>query len=104
MHRHFVAVISWSVVIAAAAVLIREVHRDHQPQPAIAAAAAVTTPVVEEAEAPQPKINAYAGNTSSKKFHATSCRYYSCTNCTAYFATRDEASEAGYVPGGCCRP
>ena len=46
----------------------------------------------------------YAGNTRSKKFHRETCQYYACTNCTAKFRTREEAIEAGYTPGGCCRP
>ena len=46
----------------------------------------------------------YSGNTSSRKFHQRSCRFASCKNCTAKFATRDEAINAGYSPGGCCKP
>lgn len=46
----------------------------------------------------------YSGNTSSRKFHRASCRYASCKNCTAKFASRDEAIRAGYAPGGCCNP
>ena len=46
----------------------------------------------------------YSGNTSSRKFHRGSCRYASCSNCTAKFDTRQKAIDAGYAPGGCCRP
>lgn len=46
----------------------------------------------------------YAGNTSTHRFHQLSCRYASCPNCTARFATRDEALGAGFRPGGCCDP
>jgi hypothetical protein len=46
----------------------------------------------------------YSGNTSSRKFHRSSCRFASCKNCTAKFSTRDEAVSAGYSPGGCCKP
>jgi len=47
---------------------------------------------------------AYSGNTRSRKFHRASCRYASCANCTAKFKSRQEAIDAGYVPGGCCKP
>jgi len=47
---------------------------------------------------------AYRGNTNSYKFHKRACRYYSCKNCTAKFATREEAIEAGYRPCGTCDP
>ncbi|HEV7767400.1 MAG TPA: hypothetical protein VGQ76_20535 [Thermoanaerobaculia bacterium] len=48
--------------------------------------------------------SSYAGNTSTHKFHRSSCRYASCRNCTAKFASREDAIDAGYVPGGCCKP
>lgn len=47
---------------------------------------------------------AYAANTKTRNFHRGSCRYASCKNCTASFKTRQAAIDAGYVPGGCCRP
>ena len=46
----------------------------------------------------------YSGNTRSRKFHRASCRYASCPNCTARFTSRQAAIDAGYVPGGCCKP
>lgn len=46
----------------------------------------------------------YSGNTNSRKFHESGCRYFSCKNCTAKFKTREAAIAAGYVPGGCCNP
>jgi methylphosphotriester-DNA--protein-cysteine methyltransferase len=47
---------------------------------------------------------AFVGNTSSHKFHRNSCRYAGCANCTAKFRSRDEAIDAGFAPGGCCKP
>ena len=47
---------------------------------------------------------AYHGNVKSKKFHRPSCRYYNCRNCTAIFHSREEATRAGYVPCGVCKP
>jgi methylphosphotriester-DNA--protein-cysteine methyltransferase len=47
---------------------------------------------------------AYVGNTRSHKFHRATCRFATCSNCTAKFATREEALKAGYVPGQCCSP
>jgi hypothetical protein len=51
-----------------------------------------------------PSQTDYSGNTSTHKFHRHTCRYASCRNCTARFATREEAIAAGYRPGGCCDP
>lgn len=48
--------------------------------------------------------SSYSGNTSTRKFHRGSCRHASCKNCTAKFASREDAIDAGYVPGGCCKP
>lgn len=47
---------------------------------------------------------AYVGNTNTHKFHRSTCRYAGCSHCTAKFRSRSEAMEAGYVPGGCCKP
>ncbi len=46
----------------------------------------------------------FHGNTRSRVFHQDSCRYYSCANCTAEFATVREAVEGGYRPCGICKP
>ena len=48
--------------------------------------------------------DAYSGNTNTRKFHRGSCQYASCKNCTAKFGSRQEAIDAGYAPGGCCKP
>ena len=40
----------------------------------------------------------FHGNLSSRVFHAPSCPYYDCKNCTAVFATRDAAVAAGFRP------
>jgi Metal binding domain of Ada len=52
----------------------------------------------------QKTAEGYSGNTSSRKFHRASCRHASCANCTAKFRSRQAAIDAGYVPGGCCKP
>jgi hypothetical protein len=46
----------------------------------------------------------YAGNRKSHKFHELTCRYATCPNCTARFATRAAAMREGFIPGGCCNP
>jgi len=51
-----------------------------------------------------PPAPAYHGNTKSKKFHSSGCRYYYCKHCTAVFKTREEAIKASYVPCKVCRP
>lgn len=52
----------------------------------------------------RPAAAAYRGNTNTHKFHKQSCRYFTCPNCTAKFATREEAINAGYRPCGTCKP
>lgn len=47
---------------------------------------------------------AYVGNTNTHKLHLRTCRYAGCTNCTARFVTRDEATSAGDRPCGNCEP
>jgi hypothetical protein len=56
------------------------------------------------APAGTPVSSAYVGNTKSYKFHRNTCRHAGCTNCTARFATREEAIAAGYRPCGICEP
>ena len=46
----------------------------------------------------------YHGNRRSRVFHAPWCRSYSCKNCVVEFHSRDAAIDAGYRPGGHCRP
>jgi hypothetical protein len=46
----------------------------------------------------------YRGNTQSHVFHQSSCRYYTCKNCTATFNTASEAVKRGYRACGVCRP
>ncbi len=49
-----------------------------------------------------PSSGPFHGNVRSHVFHAPGCRSYNCTNCTAVFATRDEALAQGYKPAGDC--
>jgi hypothetical protein len=46
----------------------------------------------------------FRGNKKSHVFHSSSCRYFSCSNCTAVFSSAAQAAEAGYRPCGLCRP
>jgi hypothetical protein len=68
---------------------------------------AATTDVVVVSATPQTPAKTepeYRGNTKTYKFHKRACRYYSCTNCTAEFKTREDAIAAGYRPCGTCDP
>jgi endonuclease YncB( thermonuclease family) len=56
------------------------------------------------AVSPEAGGGAYHGNVKSRVFHAPGCQHYDCQNCTAIFATRKEAIEAGYRPAGGCKP
>jgi len=44
------------------------------------------------------------GNTNSMVFHAPSCKYFNCSNCTMVFSSKDEALATGYRPCGLCKP
>lgn len=46
----------------------------------------------------------YHGNVDSRKFHKSSCRYYSCKNCTAVFKSKSDAEKAGYIGCKVCNP
>ena len=46
----------------------------------------------------------YHGNVRSHVFHRPGCEHYDCKNCTEVFETREEATAAGYRPGGTCTP
>jgi len=63
-----------------------------------AATSSPAAPAATEASA------SYVGNTNTHKFHRNTCRYAGCPNCTARFATREEAIAAGYRPCGICDP
>ena len=45
----------------------------------------------------------FHGNVQSHVFHAPGCPNYNCKNCTAVFATREDAVAHGYKPAGDCR-
>ena len=46
----------------------------------------------------------FQGNTQSRVFHSSSCRYYNCKNCTAGFSSKEEAISAGFKPCKICNP
>ncbi|HEX6096322.1 MAG TPA: hypothetical protein VF432_08365 [Thermoanaerobaculia bacterium] len=98
----------WCVVVMAALVFVTEVRRIAEGPPVPPGTATVATATVRsvtvEASKPSTPRPAYVGNTNKHKFHKTSCRYATCPNCTVRFATREEAIEAGFRPGGCCNP
>ena len=66
----------------------------------VAVLASVTLLLSSNAGGAQP----FRGNTRSHVFHQSSCRYYSCPNCTARFSSAREAIENGYRPCGICDP
>ncbi len=43
-------------------------------------------------------------NSTPTVFHAPWCPYYRCPNSTIRFASRTEATAAGFRPGGVCKP
>jgi len=110
MRRDSFAAGFWCALVVVALLLVA--RREEPRQEMLPVAAPVTIPArfVSETRAPEPppplivQQPAYAGNTNTHRFHERSCRHFSCPNCTAYFATREEAIDAGYRPGGCCNP
>ncbi|HEY0143379.1 MAG TPA: hypothetical protein VGF48_20975 [Thermoanaerobaculia bacterium] len=110
MHRQTLVALSWCLVIGAAIALLLEVHRSHAQQPP-AQQQPITTTHRESSmqRGPEPEPQAatevnYRGSIKSKKFHRKGCSYFSCTNCTATFATREEALKAHFDPCGTCKP
>ena len=51
---------------------------------------------------PDDAAGPFFANTSSRVFHAASCRNAHCKNCTETFATATAAKNAGYRPAGDC--
>lgn len=99
MRTDSLRVVAWSAVIIASLVFVAEVRRLAVPPEApVQETRSVTPP------APPPAEVAYVGNTNTHRFHLATCHYATCKNCTARFATRREAIDAGYRPGGCCDP
>ena len=50
------------------------------------------------------EITTLHGNAESKVFHAPSCRYFNCKQCTVIFHTKGAALEAGFKPCRICKP
>lgn len=65
------------------------------PRPSCANEGRASTP-------PAAPSGPFHGNTSSRVFHAATCRNYNCRNCTATFATAAAAEAAGFKPAGDC--
>jgi micrococcal nuclease len=51
---------------------------------------------------PDAESGPFFANTSSRVFHAASCRNAHCKNCTVTFVTAQAAEAAGYRPAGDC--
>jgi hypothetical protein len=101
----------WCVVILTGIVLIRELRRDVDGPGAVPPAFVVrgelpspVFPPPEPVPLPVAKPEWYVGNTNTHKFHRSTCRYAGCKNCTARYATREEAVAAGFRPCGICDP
>lgn len=49
-----------------------------------------------------PLAAVYTGNVKTGKYHNASCRYFSCKNCTARFASPREAKQQGFTACNRC--
>jgi len=77
----------------------------HKPSLTGFLSAAILSPILQKEETKQTNSGRiYHGNTKSKIFHSSSCRYYNCKNCTRVFNSREEAINAGYRPCKVCNP
>ncbi|MCP4746486.1 MAG: thermonuclease family protein [Desulfobacteraceae bacterium] len=47
---------------------------------------------------------AYHGNSKSHVFHASTCRYFNCKNCTVVFHSKKNALATGFKPCQLCTP
>ena len=45
---------------------------------------------------------AYSGNAKTKKYHNSSCRYFTCKACIVFFASAEEARQKGYIACKVC--
>jgi hypothetical protein len=114
MRRNWLVVLAWCVGFVWAVGLILNARRAPEPplppQPIAQSIAGATLDDIRKPEPPppvevaKPTESNYTGNTKSLKFHKRSCSYSDCPNCTARFATRDDALSAGYKPCGTCKP
>ena len=56
------------------------------------------------ASTPSSPEGPFRGNTASRVFHAPSCRWYQCKNCTRTFPSKDAAQKQGFRPCPICLP
>jgi hypothetical protein len=118
MRRDSFAAGFWCALLLVGLLLVarREEPRVQTIQPIAAPMIQAARVVPETAPPPEPSLPklhlpppvsreaVYVGNVSTHRFHELSCRYASCRNCTVRFATRAEAIDQGFRPGGCCDP
>ena len=79
--------------------------RSKRPSPAPQAAPVEpATPPSEPAKSPASGSEELRGNLKTRAFHQAKCRYYDRPDCTAVFASRQEALDAGYTPCKVCKP
>jgi endonuclease YncB( thermonuclease family) len=50
------------------------------------------------------RTSSFHGNVKSRVFHNSSCKYYDCKSCTAFFSNREKAVQAGFRPCKICSP
>jgi hypothetical protein len=93
-----------ALIFAGAAWRIAQSEPSPVPAPTVTVQQSFGAIPTERAPMAEPVKASYVGNTNTHKFHKKSCHYAGCKNCTAKFATREEAIAAGYRPGGCCDP
>ena len=58
-------------------------------------------PIIEK---PVVQASKFVGNTESKIFHTQDCNFAQSKKCTEFFATTEDAVQAGYKPCSRCEP
>ncbi|MDZ7665538.1 MAG: Ada metal-binding domain-containing protein [Desulfotignum sp.] len=82
--------------------------KDHDPtveetviEESVVKAPATEEPIIEKPVVQESKL---VGNTESKIFHTQDCNFAQSKKCTDFFATTQDAVQAGYKPCSRCNP
>jgi hypothetical protein len=106
MRRRSAEGLGFLAIVACVLLAGRDAQVVAPPAQPIATTDRALPPVVEPEPPPPPPpvVVQYVGNTNTHRFHALSCRYATCPNCRAKFATWQEAIDEGYRACGICNP
>jgi hypothetical protein len=87
-------------VVEEAAIEVSPAEEPQAEEPAIEVPPA-EEPIIEKPVVQETK---FVGNTESKIFHTQDCNFAQSKKCTEFFATKEDAVQAGYKPCSRCNP